>query len=73
MTAARIIDEIRQLPASEKAQVLRFVRTLDEGRQLTGQELSNLAGKLPEEIDLTKVQALKYQILAGFYGSEENA
>ncbi len=72
MTAAEIIDEIKQLPADEKTQVLRFVRALDGGRQWTGAELTQAARKFAEEPDPAKAQALWEQIAAGFYG-EENA
>ena len=68
MNAVEIIDEIKHLPPVEQARVVSFVRTLDETRQLTGEELTALVGKLVEENDPAEVQRLKEEISSGFYG-----
>jgi hypothetical protein len=71
VTATEIIDEIKRLPPAEQAQVALLVSELK--RTLTGKELAALAGKLAGENDPTKVQALKEQIMAGFYGEQQDA
>ena len=73
MNAVKIIDEIKHLPPDEQARVVRFVRALDEERQLTGPELNELAGKLAGESDPAKALAVKEEIASGFYGKERNA
>ena len=73
MNALEIIDEIKHLPPGEQARVLRFVRTLYEGRQWTGQELHEAAGMLAAEKDPGKAQDLKERIVAGFYGKGQGA
>ena len=73
MTAVEIINEIKHLPPGEQARVVRFVRVLDEGRQLSGQELGELGAKLAEESNPARAEALKDQIAAGFYGEERHA
>ena len=69
MTAFEIIEEIRHLAPGEKVQVVRYVRTLDDGRPLSGPELTDLACRLAEEPDLDKSQKIKDQIHCGFYGN----
>jgi hypothetical protein len=73
MNAVQIIDEIRHLPPGEQARVVHFVRTLDEGQRWTGQELGEAAGRLAEESDPAKAQALKERIATGFYGKGQGA
>jgi len=51
-----IIDEIKHLPPVELARVVSFLRTLDEGRQKTGQELEELAEKMAGERDPVRAQ-----------------
>ncbi len=53
--------------------MLGFVRTLDEGREWTGQELSEAAGMLAGENDPGKAEELKERIVAGFYGKGPSA
>jgi hypothetical protein len=69
MTAVEIINEIRHLAPGEKVQVVQYVRTLDDGRALSGPELTKLAFRLAEEPSLDKAQKLKDQIHGGFYGN----
>jgi hypothetical protein len=69
MTAVEIIDEIRHLEPGEKVQVVRYVRTLDDGRALSGVELTQLACRLAEETCPSKSQMVKDQIHGGFYGN----
>jgi hypothetical protein len=69
MTAVEIINEIRHLAPGEKMQDVRYVRTLDDGRALSGPELTELAFRLAEEPSQEKSQKLKEQIHGGFYGN----
>ena len=68
MDALEIVDKIKNLLRSERARVVKIVRTLDEPRQLTGQELSELTAKLVSENDPAKAQTLSVEISSGFYG-----
>jgi hypothetical protein len=67
VTAAEIINEIKRLPPAEQARVARSVREFN--RPLTGEELSDLAGKLAGESDPANARALKERITAGFFAS----
>jgi hypothetical protein len=69
MTAVEIINEIRHLAPGEKVQVVDYVRTLDDGRTLSGPELTELAFRLDEEPSQDKSQMVKDQIHGGFYGN----
>ena len=69
MTAVEIINEIRHLAPLEKVRVVRYVKTLDDGRPLNGGELTSLARKLPGELNSEISQDLKDRISAGFYGN----
>jgi hypothetical protein len=65
-----IINEMEHLPPVERERVICFVRDLE--RPLSGDELSELAGKLVEESDPTRIEGLKERIAAGFYGDRRN-
>ena len=69
MTAVEIIDKIRHLAPGEKVQGARYVRTLDDGRPLSGPELTDLACRLAEETNPDKSQKITDQIHGGFYGN----
>ncbi|MGB8355482.1 MAG: hypothetical protein WCD79_16410 [Chthoniobacteraceae bacterium] len=71
VNAVEIIDEIKHLPPGEQAQVVNFLRVLDEGRQKTGQELEDLAEKMVAECDPVKAERLKEEIISGFYGKDQ--
>ena len=68
MTAVEIINEIRHLAPWEKVRVVRYVKTLDDGRPLNGDELTSLARELPGKPNSETSQDLKDRISAGFYG-----
>ena len=70
MNAVMIIEEIKHLPRAEKAEVVSFVRALETKRQWTAIELDDAAERLIAETDPVKVEILKAQITAGFYGDE---
>lgn len=68
MSAAEIIEEIRQLPEEEREKVKRFTQLNLEPGQLTGKELANLAQKMIETPDPAEADHLEKEIIRGFYG-----
>lgn len=48
MTAAKVIEEIKQMAPKEQVEVIQFAVELARVRQLTGQELGELADRLVE-------------------------
>ena len=70
MTAAQVIAEIKALPPQGKEEVLRFTRSLEAGRALSGNELGVLAEKLASASDEGEALRLREEIAAGFYGTK---
>ena len=68
MSAAKVIDEIRQLPPNEQAEVIQFTFELARRRQLTPDELGELAEKLATSEDPAEIIRLKSALTRGFYG-----
>lgn len=68
MTAAKVIEEIDELPPSEQAKVIHHVFGLATTRQLTGEELSEMAERLAESKDPAEIVRLKSAMTRGFYG-----
>ncbi len=68
MTAAKIIEEIKHLPPSEQVEVIQFAVELARSRQLTAQELGQLADQLAESEDPAEIIRLKSAMTRGFYG-----
>jgi len=68
MTAAKVIEEIMQLPREEQSRVLEFALDLKRKRQLSGKELSALAQRMVDSDDPAEVERLKSEITRGFYG-----
>ena len=73
MNAAAIIDEIKRLPPGEQDRVVEFVHTLEMKRPWSGEKLTEYEKKMVETNDPEEARRLKAQIIAGFYGDEENA
>lgn len=73
MTATAVIEEIKQLPRDEQSRVIQFVNELARERQLTGEELAELAKKMVETKDPVEADRLREEIVRGFYGSEPHA
>jgi hypothetical protein len=73
MTASQIIGEIAALPMAERAEVIRFARSLDAEHPLSGNELAALAERLPESTSPAQVSLLRDQIECGFYGQRPHA
>ncbi len=70
MTATQVIAEIKALPPQGKEEVLRFTRTLETGRMLSGKELGTLGEGLANATDEQEALRLREEITTGFYGSK---
>jgi hypothetical protein len=68
MTAAAVIEEIKQLPRAEQSRVLQFAFELARERQLSGEELSELAQRMADSNDPAEKKRLREEIHRGFYG-----
>ena len=69
MTATQVIQEIRHLPGEEQARVLRFAFELARQRQLSGDELAELAQRMADSNDPAEKKRLREEIHRGFYGA----
>ncbi len=70
MTATQVIAEIKALPPQDKEEVLRFTRTLETGRMLSGKQLGVLGEELANATDDQEALRLREEITTGFYGSK---
>jgi hypothetical protein len=70
VNAVEIIDEIKHLPPAEKAQVIRYVQTLEAKAPWTAGQLTEAATLLATERDASRAQSLKKEIAKGFYGED---
>ncbi|MBK8040612.1 MAG: hypothetical protein IPK22_26295 [Verrucomicrobiaceae bacterium] len=70
MTATQLIYEIDCLPPAELVKVVRHTKELDKRRQLSGEELGELAQQMVDATDPAEVKRLKLAITKGFYGEE---
>ena len=73
MSSAAVIDEIRNLPPADQAEVIRFTLRLARERALAPDELTDLARRLAESNDPAEVEKLKSAISRGFYGEASHA
>jgi hypothetical protein len=73
VTAVKIINEIRHLPAAEQAKVVAFAQHLGERAMLSGAELSRLAGRLADGPNASEAARLREEIEKGFYGASSHA
>jgi len=73
MSANQVIEEIKHLPPAEQAEVIRFAFQLARKRQLTGDELGELANRMVEAKDPAVASHLGDEIVRGFYGGEPHA
>ncbi|HEY5298243.1 MAG TPA: TilS substrate-binding domain-containing protein [Verrucomicrobiae bacterium] len=68
MTATAVIEEIKHLPPGEQSRVLRFAFELARERQLSGEELAELAQQMADSNDPAEKKRLREEIHRGFYG-----
>ena len=68
MTATEIIREIDALPPADLAEVVHHTRRLDEVRQLSPEELGELAQRMVDAEDPAEADRLRAALVKGFYG-----
>lgn len=73
MTAVEIIEEIKRLPQDEQTRVIEFARQTGESRQITPEELGQLAKRMVEAKDSKEADRLQEEIVRGFYGDQSHA
>jgi hypothetical protein len=72
VTAVEIIEEIKRLPRDEQNRVIEFARQVGS-RQLSPEELGELAKRMVEAKDPAEGDRLQEDIVRGFYGGPSNA
>ncbi len=68
MTATKVIEEMDDLPPDEQAKVIQHAFELARLRQLSPDELGELAERLTASSDPAEVIRLKSAMKRGFYG-----
>lgn len=68
MTAAKVIEEMDGLPPEEQAKVIQHAFDLARRRQLSADELGDLAERLATSNDPAEIIRLKSAMTRGFYG-----
>ena len=68
MTAAKVIKEIDGLPPEGQAKVIQHAFELARRRQLSADELGDLAESLATSNDPAEIIRLKSAMTRGFYG-----
>jgi hypothetical protein len=68
MTAAKLIAELDSLPPEEQARVIHHAFELARHRQLSADELGDLAERLAASNDPAEIIRLKSAMTRGFYG-----
>lgn len=68
MTAARLIEEMDALPPDEQGKVIQHAFELARHRQLSADELGELAERLATSNDPAEIIRLKSAMMRGFYG-----
>jgi hypothetical protein len=68
MTAAKVIAEIDSLPPEDQAKVIQHAFELARHRQLSADELGDLAERLAASDDPAEIIRLRSAMTRGFYG-----
>jgi len=68
MTAERVIQELDGLPPDEQAKVIQHAFELARRRQLSADELGDLAARLAASNDPAEITRLRSAMTRGFYG-----
>jgi hypothetical protein len=66
MSATEVIEEIKHLAPAEQAEVIRFTIQLARARQLSGDELGELADRLAKSEDPAEIARLRSAMTRGF-------
>lgn len=72
MNAAEVIEEIKHLPPDGQAEVIQFAMQLARKRQLSAEELGELADRLAATEDPVEIVRLRSAMTRGFYGETLN-
>ena len=67
MTAAKLIEEMDDLPPEEQAKVIEHAFELARHRKLSADELGDLAERLAASSDPAEIIRLKSAMTRGFY------
>lgn len=68
MTAAKMIEEMDDLPPEEQEKVIQHAFELARRRQLSADELGELADRLASTDDPAEIIRLRSAMTRGFYG-----
>ena len=68
VTATKVIEEMDDLPPEEQAKVIQHAFELARQRQLSPDELGELAERLAASSDPAEIIRLKSAMKRGFYG-----
>lgn len=68
MTAAKVIEEMDDLPPEEQEKVIQHAFKLARSRQLSADELGELADRLASTDDPAEIIRLRSAMTRGFYG-----
>lgn len=68
VTASKVIEEMEGLPPDEQAKVIQHAFELAGRRQLSADELGELAERLAASNDPAEIIRLKSAMTRGFYG-----
>ncbi len=68
VTASKVIEEMEGLPPDEQAKVIQHAFELARRRQLSADELGDLAERLAASNDPAEIIRLKSAMTRGFYG-----
>jgi hypothetical protein len=73
VSAAQVIDAIKELPPEERLDVLRFVREYETVPKLSPEELGALGERLASATDPAEIAELEKAFINGFYGMKIDA
>jgi len=73
MSAAQIIAAIKQLPAEEQVEVVRFAREFEAVPILSPEQLGEVGERLAQATDPAEIAALEKALINGFYGLKIDA
>jgi hypothetical protein len=73
MSAAQVIEAIKELPPEERLDVLRFVREYETAPKLPPEQLGEVGERLAHATDPEEIATLEKAIMNGFYGMKIDA
>ena len=73
MSAAQIIEAIKQLPSEERVAVVQFARAYETVPRLSPEQLGELGKRLAAPTNPEEIVELEKAIMNGFYGMKVDA